>query len=241
MAKARVRTKPPRSRRESELREQLQQFAGTIGKHRERYNIKARDAAEIVGTIDTYLKAYAVACKAVKGSRSQALVRDKNVARKAAESLHSIFYNSIKNDPGVTNGDKLAVGIKLNNPKRTKIRVPKRVPQVKAVMAQQGKHTLKFADVDTPVMKKGRIKAEAGSAKGKPPGAAFIQLYMAIGEGKTQPLEAARELGLFTKNPIIVEHTEPNNGRQAVYWARWISPTGEPGKWSKPTSMAIAA
>ncbi len=241
MAEARTRTKPPRSRRESELCKQLEQFAAVIGKHRERYNITALDAAEIVATIRAYLKAYAVACKAVKGSRSPALVRAKNTARKAAESLHSIFYNSIKNDPGVTKGDKLAIGIKLNNPKRTKIRVPKRVPQIKAVMAQQGRHTLKFADVDEPVMKKGRVKVEAGSAKGKPPGAAFIQLYMAIGEGKTQPLETAREVGLFTKNPIIVEHIERNNGRQAVYWTRWISPTGEPGKWSKPTSMAIAA
>lgn len=166
-------------------------------------------------------------------------MKDKDQKRAIAEAIHSKYYNLIKNDPGVPDGDKVAIGVRPVNLERTAIHVPTRCPKLSIVGSINGEHKLKFGDDgEHPLLQD--ADAPLGG-KGKPHGAAFIQIYAAVGEGKQQRHEDAREVGLFTRNPIRVKYREEDNGKQACYWGRWISPKGDAGPWSLMTSMCVAA
>lgn len=232
-------SKPPRPRRELDLKRRLEDFAKGIARDPAKYNLSKEEFAEISRVIGAYVKAFDLGKQPI--SRTRGTVREKNNARRAAEAIHSQYYNYIKNDPYVSDIDKMNIGVKPINLKRRKIRVPRRTPRIRAIKAEPRRHTIKFMDVETLDLGKAPSGGREG-AKGKPPGAAFIQVYAgigAIGSEERELLKEAREMGLFTKNPIEIEHKPEHNGKLAVYIARWISPTGEAGAWSKPTSMTI--
>ncbi len=247
---------PPRPRRQQELAARLVAFAGGISRNPAKYRRTKSEAAEIRKAVDAFVKTLKVASRPV--TKTRPTVREKDNKRETAERVHSKYYNLIKADPQITDSDKVAIGVLPVNPERTPISVPVTVPLINAIGASPHKHTLRFTNGGT---MKAHEDGRSGERARKPHGAMFIQLYVAIGRvagGETDsgnggeggaggiserllPRSEAREVGLFTKNPIHVEHKTENNGKQAVYWARWISPTGDPGGWSQPTSMAIVA
>lgn len=212
--------------------DKLYAFALGISQNPARYHRTEAEAAEIQNAVDAFAESLEVASN--PGKKTRVTVNHKDEKRRLAEEVHSKYYNLIKVDPEITDSDKIAIGVLPVNPERTPIDVPRSVPLLNAVGATPHRHTLRFRDP-------GEFQEPASFTGCKPHGAAFIQVYAAIGEERTQPLEVAREVGLFTRNPIVVEHKADDNGRQAVYWARWISPKGEAGQWSLPASMAIVA
>jgi hypothetical protein len=226
--------RPPRPRDQSNLLVKLQMFANAIARDPARYNLHENESAEISRAVDAFAKALAAA-----QTRRIGTVRTKDEARRHAEKIHSKYYNLIKNDPNVSDADKVGIGVRPVNLERTPIHVPDRAPSLKVTGVIQGRHTLEYTDDGMhPLLKD--ADAPAGGS-GKPHGAVFLQLYAAVGEGKKQKREDAREVGLFTRRPITVEYHEQDNGKQACYWGRWISRKGEAGPWSLMTSMAIAA
>jgi hypothetical protein len=234
---ATYKKQPPRPRDQAKWVEKLQRFAECIASDPGRYNLREDESAEISRAVEAFAKAQAItACERTK---TKCTVDDKNKKRRIAEAIHSKYYNLIKNDPGVSDGDKVSIGVRLVNLERTEIHVPNRPPCLTVTGAIQGQHTLKFVDEGTLPLLKDADAPLGGS--GKPHGAVFLQIYAAVGEGKKQKREDAREVGLFTRNPIRIEYQEANNGKQACYWGRWISRKGETGPWSLMTSMAIAA
>ena len=232
----RAAANPPRPRRQSELKERLCAFAANISRDPARYNRTAQEAQEIQQAVDAYVEALSIT--ALPDRKTRVTVNRKDKTREAAEKIHSKYYNLIKADPNVADDDKIAIGVRPMNLERTAIPVPASVPLLNVIGATSHKHTLRFRNGKT-------IGKQAGSetswSSAKPFGAEFIQVYMAIGSDANQPHSAAREVGLFTKNPIVVMHEEENDCKKAVYWARWISPTGEPSRWSLPIAMTIAA
>jgi hypothetical protein len=227
---------PPRPRKQSNLLAKLTAFAHGISRDPALYKRTAEEAREIQSAVDAFAQTLRVASE--PGTKTRVTVNHKDEKRRIAEEVHSKYYNLIKVDPEISDPDKIAIGVSPVNPERKAISVPPTVPLLNAVGATPHRHTLRFRNGETLKETQGCEKGERGA---KPPGAAFIQLYAAIGEERQQPLTEAREVGLFTRNPIVVEYKSDDNGRQAVYWARWISPKGEAGQWSLPTSMAIVA
>ncbi len=218
---------PPRPRSQNSLRHRLVAFANTISEDPARYNLSQDAADEIRCAVDAFAEALDIAGK--PDLKTIVTVRKKDDRRRIAEELHSRYYNQIKADPDVSDADKIAIGVKPVNLERTPIRVPGTVPLIDAIGAKPFQHELRYHDTLSP------------DSPRKPVGAVFLQLYAAVGDEDEMPLEDAREVGLYARNPIKVRYEAADRRRQATYYARWISRKGEAGLWSLPVSMAIVA
>ena len=58
---------------------------------------------------------------------------------------------------------------------------------------------------------------------------------------KAAPVENAKYLGQFTRNPMTVRFEPKHDGLVATYYGRWASRRGEVGPWSLPVSLRVAA
>lgn len=202
-------------------------FATNIGATPGTYMLTAAQAASILTAVNDYVAKLAIADNEL--TRNKQTVADKDDARAATEALCRQYAMLIKENAGITDGDKLVIGVRPINPNREPINVPMTSPLINILGNTPGSQTLRYSDTLTP------------DSRAKPFGASELQLYMAKTESENAPLTEAQFYGKFTRNPIAVEFSEADDGLIATYYARWASPRGEVGPWSIPISMRIAA
>lgn len=163
------------------------------------------------------------------GQKTKVSVLEKDDARTAAEQICRGFAVSIKYNSGISDPDKIDIGVRPVNNSRDPIFVPQTSPILSLIGSTPSSQTLRFADSTTPASKK------------KPFGAANLQLFVAVDDQVTTDWNKARFVGAFTKNPIGVLFQPEDNQKVATYYARWASRTGDVGPWSIGTSFTIAA
>lgn len=206
----------------------MKNFAAQVGARWAAYGLSPADAENIAVVVGRFVEAYRLAVD--PGTRTKPVVAAKDEARNAAEQLCRTYAMLIKPNRGVSTDDKLLLGIRPINPQRNKIEAPTSAPRLNIVGALVGSHTLRFAD------------SNAMDRRAKPFGAANLQLFVHVGEReeRVEP-EAATLYGVFTKNPVGVSFASRDGGKVATYFARWCSRRGEPGPWSSPVRMHVAA
>jgi hypothetical protein len=205
----------------------MQTFAAGISSSPATYMMSAAEAAGVQSAVDAFAAAYADAIDPAQ--RTPVVVAIKDEMRNAAAQLCRQYAGLIKLNAGISDPDKIAIGVRPVNPNRDPIECPQTQPQLNVVAATFGTHTLRFADSLTP---------ESGA---KPFGASELQLFVAIGTAPiTDPLEG-RFYSKFTRNPLPVAFAHADNGKQASYFARWAGRRGDVSPWSNPVSLAIAA
>ena len=153
----------------------------------------------------------------------------KDDSRSICESLCRQYAILIKENTGIADEDKIAIGVRPINPNREPVDCPQTSPLISIIGATPGSQIIRFADSTTP------------DSKAKPFGASELQLFVAIGTEETAPLSDAQFYAKVTRNPVAVEFAEGDDGKIATYYARWASVRGEVGPWSLPVSMVIAA
>lgn len=205
----------------------LQTFASGITASPSTYFLSAAEALVIQNAVDEFAAAYADAIDPAQ--RTPVNIATKDEARNAAEQLCRQFATLIKVNAGISNPEKIAIGVRPVNPNRDPIECPQTSPTINVVAATPGTHTLRFADSLMP------------ENRGKPFGASEVQLFVAIGAEPATDWNDARFYGKFTKNPLAVAFQPEDNGKQATYWARWAGRRGDVGPWSAAVSLAIAA
>lgn len=204
----------------------MQNFARHISAGPSVYMLSAADAAGIQGAVDAFAAAYAVAMD--PNARTKVSVAKKDEARNAAEQLCRQYYSLIKPNAGVSDADKIAIGVNPVNRGRTRVNCPQTLPALSILAATFGTHTLRYKD-------------SLADGSGKPFGATQLQLFVAIGDQRVgDPKEAAFYRG-FTINPMGVAFDAKDDGKLATYFGRWASRRGDVGPWSLPVSMRIAA
>jgi uncharacterized small protein (DUF1192 family) len=181
----------------------------------------------IQAAVDDFVDKLAICSN--EATRTRPTVAAKDDARSACESLCRQYAILIKDNAGISDDDKIAIGVRPVNPNREPVDCPQTSPLLNIIGATPGSQTLRYADSNTP------------DSKAKPFGASELQIFLAVGTTENAPLSDARFYGKFTKNPIAVEFGEADNGKFATYYARWASVRGETGPWSVACSMAIAA
>lgn len=205
----------------------MQAFSGGITATPAVYGLSTSDAATIAASVDAFAGALAVAT--APATRTKVTVAAKDTARNAAEQICRQFAMLIKFNDGVSDADKIAIGVRPVNPDRDPIEVPETSPLLNIIAATPGAQTLRYADTFTP---------DSGA---KPFGAANLQLFVAVADAEVTDPAQASFYAAATKNPVGVEFDAADDGKVATYFARWASRRGEVGPWSLPISMRIAA
>jgi hypothetical protein len=202
-------------------------FAAGITANPALYLLTSANAASIQAVVDDFVAALTVSSN--EATRTKATIIAKDDARSVAEALIRQYAMLIKDNAGITDADKVNIGVRPINPNREPIECPQTSPLISILGNTPGTQTLRYADSTTP------------DSRAKPFGASELQLFRAIGTEEPAPLASAQFYGKFTRNPIAVQFAETDDGKIATYYARWASVRGEVGPWSLPASMRIAA
>lgn len=212
---------------DSEARDWMNTFAAGIAASPATYGLAAADASAIQAAVDAYNAAYLIAVD--PATRTPVTVNQKDTARNAAEQIGRQYAVIIKHDAGISDADKIAIGVRPVNPDREPIQCPQTSPILAVIASTPGAQTLRYSDSMTP------------DSAAKPFGATELLVFVAVGATAATDPAQAKFLGKFTKNPIAVAFEAADNGKQATYFARWASRRGDVGPWSAPVSLAIAA
>jgi hypothetical protein len=205
----------------------LQTFAAGISASPATYMASVAEAAGIQSAVDAFAAAYADAIDPAQ--RTPVVIALKDDMRNAAVQLCRQYAILIKYNAGISDPDKIAIGVRPVNPNRDPIECPQTSPMLNIVAATPGAHTLRYADSMTP------------DSPAKPFGASEMQLFVAVAAAVVTDPEQAKFYNKFTKNPVAVAFSAADNGKQATYFARWAGRRGDFGPWSSPVTMAIAA
>lgn len=208
------------------FRDWLANFSSLISADPNRYGVTTADATVIANHNTTYEAAYVPVQSAE--TRTPALVQQKDAVKASAIASCRVYAMLIKNNNGVTNQDKSALGIHINDTTRTPIPAPDTAPLLMITAAFSGGHQIRYADENTPASRK------------KPAGAIQIQINRTVDTGANPDVSQSAMVGLYTKQPVEIDQDPVDAGKTATYFARWVTRTGLFGPWSLPVAMTIA-
>lgn len=209
------------------LRSWANNFAALITAAPATYGLTAPDAVTIQAVADAYDAALTIAVN--PSTRTAPTVAAKDSARAALLDTCRPYAQNVRANLGVTNEDKLALGLNLIVTTRTPIPAPDSNPLLSVIGATQGVHTIRFADANTP------------DSRSKPFGAIALQLFINVGVAPVTDPDTAVFYASVTRQPFGVQFTSGDNGKVATYFGRWITRTGLVGPWSPPVSFGIVA
>jgi hypothetical protein len=203
-----------------------QTFAQNLTDRPALYMVTPAQAAAVQGVVDDFVAKLLICSN--EGTRTKQTIADKDDARSIAESMIRQYAIDIKNNEGITDGDKLTIGVRPINPDREPIDCPTTPPLINVLGNLPGTQTVRYVDADT-------------GEKAKPFGASELQLFRGVGTVENMPLAQCQFYGKFTRNPIEVAFDEADDGKIATYYARWASVRGDVSPFSSPASFRIAA
>jgi hypothetical protein len=191
------------------------------------YGLVPADAVSIDGFVDAFSAAYLVITN--PATKTKPAVANKDGAKAAMLSIVRGYAQQIKLNQGVTNENKLALGLTLSDGTPTPIPAPSSNPILSVIGATMGQQTIRFADVNTPAL------------RAKPFGAIGLQLFRHIGIAPISDPALATFNAFVTRQPYGVSFDNADNGKTCTYFARWQTRTGLVGPWSPPVSFTVAA
>jgi hypothetical protein len=191
------------------------------------YDLVSADATAISAAVDAFDVALTVSSN--PATRTPVTINTKDETRAAAAQICRQYAAQIKVNGGISDSNKIAIGVRPVNPDRAPVPPPGTPPLLSVAIATAGVQQLRYADLATP---------DSGA---KPAGVASLQLYVALGTEPTLDPEAAEFHGLYTRNPVTVNFDAADGGKVATYFARWTNTKGEVGPWSTPVSQRVAA
>ena len=191
------------------------------------YGLSPADAVAIAAANATLLAAYALVV--APATRTTVTIAAKNAAKVAFITLARTYASQIRLNPGVTNADKLDLGLNLPNNNPSPIPPPPTWPLLSIPSAGPGLHEIRYADSASP------------TTRAKPQLVIQMQLFRGIAAGVIVDPALCSFLAGVTVNPFQSVFTNPADaGKVATYFARWLTRSGELGPWSAGQSMTIA-
>lgn len=189
------------------------------------YGLVAGDATAIQNANNTYAAAQALVDS--PATKTATTVAAKNAAKNAAIGIYRTYASQIRLNAGVSNADKLALGLNLPNNSPSPVPAPTSSPIIAIIGSTPGQHTIRFADSNTP------------DKRAKPQGVISLQLFRTLAVGAATNPDAALLLGAFTKQPLAVDYDAGDAGKVSTLWARWATRTGLVGPWSSAVTAIV--
>lgn len=206
-----------------------QNFSTLITANPALYGLTAGNATDIDTVVDAYAAAYTVSSN--PSTRTPASIAAKDSAKGAMVPILRLWAQTIKLNSGVSNENKVALGIHINDAGPTPIPPPSTAPVIGLVSQFHLTMKLDIRDSATP------------TSRAKPVGTAGALIYRTINlitePAPTDPSEAVFD-GLFSRNLADQSFISDNVGKRCTYWARWTNAKGEEGPWSVPFSQFVA-
>ncbi len=210
-------------------------FATLITANPSLYGIDPTDAATIQAAVDLYDAAYQIA--GVSGTppktplnpsqRTAVTIATKDSAKSAALDIVRFFGINIRNNVGVSNDDKTALGLTIVKTIPTPIPAPVTVPILTFVANGTNSTQFTWRDSGTPTVKR------------RPFGAVGVQLYRSFTTPAPLTPAPADFIGVYTKAPFTVVGDDTHAGDSARYWARWITQRQLVGDFSAPLDLIV--
>ena len=125
-----------------------QNFSTLITANPGLYGLTAADAVAIAAAFTAYDVAYAVIAN--PATKSHTTITAKNIARNASLAVIRPYAATIRANLGVTDANKLALGLVVRDPTPTPVAAPTSSPVLSIIAATPLQHTLRFVDQNTP-------------------------------------------------------------------------------------------
>ena len=193
------------------------------------YGLTAPDAVIIAAQNLAYSNALALAVDPV--TRTPVTVAAKDAARASAEFIARPYAVGISQDPSVTNGNKVAVGVTVRSNIPTPIPAPVTPPVIALVKAQ-------------PLTQQLQITPVGASNKAKPQGSIAIEVARSVGTVAAVDPAQLLIIGQYGKTPLIQTFVEADQGKIVTYAARYRTRSGpagvsQAGPWSALASFVV--
>jgi len=201
-------------------------FSTLIAADPARYGMYPAEAATLSSAFSTFEQALQTATD--PSTRTSVSITLKEGAKAAFVNLARTLAMIIKANQGVSDEDKVALGLNLPDLVPTPIPRPSTVPLLSVIAATPGEHTIRYADQNTP------------ASRAKPFGVVQLVLFAAVETDSTDDFTKARFVGAFTKQPLAVSYDSVQAGKVATYWGQWNTRTGLLGPLSAPAAFTIA-
>ncbi len=194
------------------------------------YGLVAGDATAVAAQLAVWAPAYALTVDPT--TRTSVTIAAKDAARTASEATVRPYAQLISRNAGVTNDDKVAIGVNLPNASRTPIPPPTTAPAVSLESSIHFQTTIRYYDTSTP------------TTKAKAAGAIGMELWRKIGTTPSADPTEAAQYGVLTKSPSVIGHSAPDVGKFCTFWGRWITRSGpggqaQTGPWSAPLTVVL--
>jgi hypothetical protein len=163
---------------------------------------------------------------------AQAARQTKDAARQAVELAVRPLVRRLQASPSVDNAERAALGITVPDSAPTPAGPPTTRPVVRIDSSERQRHTLHFADAETP------------NRKARPPGVQGVEIWVhTAAVGTVAPVDPAsyRFETLDTRTPHVIEFDPVDAGKNAHYILRWVNTRGEKGPWSETATATIGA
>lgn len=212
--------------KDSLCKDWLVNFAARITAAPATYGLTAAEALTICNAVNAFVAAYTIAID--PSTRTRASVADKDAMKAAALAISRPYAQLVRRNNGVSNQDKLDLGLTIVDTSPTPIPAPQTSPILSIVGATPLQHTLRYVDQNTP------------TKRAKPAGVIFLELMC---QTSATPLTDPALIGfkqLSTANPVAVDFVQADAGKTAYYAARWVTRRGLLGPWSNIVSFTVA-
>lgn len=200
-------------------------FATLITASPSTYGLDSIAAAAIQAENDAFQLAFTAATN--PGTRTPVTVAAKDSARITCQALMRVYASQIRLNPGVTNSDKIDLGLNLPNPIPSPIPAPTSFPVLNLVQAAYLTHQFKYQDS---ILAVGKAKA---------PGSVQMELRANVGAVAGTDPETFITKQWATKSPFLVQWDAGDAGKLATYAARWVTRRGLVGPWSALNTFTI--
>lgn len=209
-------------------------FASLITADPPLYGLDVMAAAAIQSAQDVYAAAFALGGSINRvpvnpTERSPVTVAAKDSAKVAARTLFRTYASQIRLNPGVTNEDKVALGLNLPNNSPSPIPSPTSWPVLSILSGGPLSFTLKYHD------------SVIGVGKAKAAGVMQMQLVASPSATPIVSPDAQPIRFLVTKVPQLLVFDSGDGGKDCYLWGRWVTRRGLVGPWSDGIVATIMA
>jgi hypothetical protein len=210
----------------------LLNFARLVSENPSGVGLSQSDAAVIASVQASYDAAF----QAVQSpsTRTPAAVGRKDSIKASAMATMRVYAGLIRANRGVTNQQRLELGLGIENASRAPIPAPTTQPVLFPMSAGPLTLALRYADVTSMHTRR------------KPPGVTMLWLAVSVLTaeeaclaGAMDPKQAQRTLA-FTKSPFTVEFSPRDACKTAYLWSRWGTARGLLGPWGAGVCHGVA-